>query len=113
MTTSTYGARPVESRTTDGWRVHASVDDSSGMRYRRRHPYLALPIALGAVFLGACQSGVTDFANRLVGTDGQRFTVEDLEAIADDPGLTDEEKRQAFRDLGIADEELIEALLTL
>ena len=105
--------RPVESRRTDGWRVHTRGDDRLYMKYRRRCPHLAIPVALGAVFLGACQSGVTDFANRLVGTEGQQFTVEDLELIADDPGLTEDEKRQAFRDMGIADEELIEALLTL
>jgi len=60
-----------------------------------------------------CQSGTVEYANRLIGADGQLFTVEDLEAIAHDNTLSEEEKRQAFRDLGIEDEELIQALLTL
>jgi hypothetical protein len=60
-----------------------------------------------------CRSGFIDFPNRLIGSDGQLFTLEDLEAIADDPNLSTQEKRQAFRDLGIEDETLIDALLTL
>jgi hypothetical protein len=54
-----------------------------------------------------------DFPNRLVGADGQLFTVEDLEDIANDSSLTDDEKRDQFRALGIEDEKLINALLEL
>lgn len=55
----------------------------------------------------------TDFPNRLIGADGQEFVLEDLEEIANDARLTDDQKRAAFRDLGIEDEELIDALLDL
>jgi hypothetical protein len=55
----------------------------------------------------------TVYPNRLIGAEGQLFTVEELEDIATDDDLTDDEKRQAFRDLGIEDEELIDALLDL
>jgi len=44
---------------------------------------------------------------------GQTLTVEDIEAIVNDTLMTDDEKRQALRDLGIEDDVLIEALLTL
>ena len=70
---------------------------------------LAMPLCLAA----GCGSGGVEYANRLIGADGQLFSVEDLEAIANDADLTDDEKRQAFRDLGIEDEKLIDALLTL
>ena len=71
-------------------------------------------IAVAAVMLSGCGMAVTtDFPNRLVGADGQLFVLEDLEEIANDPNLDDEEKREAFRELGIEDEELIEALLEL
>lgn len=69
---------------------------------------------LGALALSSCGFPPrTDFPNRLVGADGQEFVLEDLEEIANDPQLTTEQRRQAFRDLGIEDEELIDALLNL
>ncbi len=79
------------------------------------------PIRLGgailavslAVVAGCGLTGNEVFANRVVGTDGQQFVVEDLEAIASDASLTSEEKKQQFRDLGIEDEKLINALLGL
>lgn len=55
----------------------------------------------------------TDFPNRLIGADGQLFVLEDLEEIANDSRLSEVQKRTAFRDLGIEDEELISALLEL
>jgi len=70
-------------------------------------------LSLPACLAGGCQSGAVEYANRLIGADGQRFTVEDLAAIANDRSLSNDEKRQAFRDLGIEDEKLIDALLTL
>ena len=61
-----------------------------------------------------CGTGLpAEYPHQLVGADGQQIALEDLEAIADDPDLTTEEKRQAFRDLGIEDEKLIKALLSL
>ena len=70
---------------------------------------LAMPSCLAA----GCGLGTVEYANRLIGADGQLFTVEDLEAISNDSDLTDDEKRQAFRDLGIEDEKVIDALLAL
>jgi len=60
-----------------------------------------------------CTSGFIDYPNRLVGADGQSFTLDDLEAIAADTELSEAEKREAFRALGIEDEMLIDALLAL
>ena len=82
----------------------------------RRLRSISLGVALLATpscLATGCQSSFVEYANRLVGVDGQLFTVEDLEAIANDADLTDDEKRQGFRDLGIQDEKLIDALLTL
>ena len=76
----------------------------------------AVLLALGAVALAGCGTGITsDYPKRLVGVDGQFFVLEDLEDIADipDADVDDEGKRDLFRDLGIEDEELIDALLGL
>ena len=68
---------------------------------------------IGGALPGCGAMNDIDFPNRLVGADGQLFTVEDLEEIANDTSTTDDEKREAFRALGIEDEKLIEALLEL
>ena len=71
-------------------------------------------IALGAIVAGGCGTvASTDFSNRLVGADGQLFVLEDLEEIAKDPDADEEEKRDLFREMGIEDEKLIDALLDL
>ena len=73
-----------------------------------------ISIALMTLMLGGCGTALPgDFSNRLIGADGQLFVVEDLETIARDPDLDNEERRELFRDLGIQDEELIDALLEL
>lgn len=72
-----------------------------------------LGLAIAAVVCNGCGVARTDFPNRLIGANGQLFTLEDLEAIANNARLTTDEKREAFRDLGIEDEELIDALLGL
>ena len=41
------------------------------------------------------------------------FVVEDLERISNNDNLTEEQKREMFRELGIEDEKLIDSLLTL
>ena len=75
---------------------------------------VAVSIALIALMPSGCGTAVTgDFSNRLLGADGQLFVLEDLERIARDPDLDDTEKRDLFRDLGIEDEGLIDALLDL
>ncbi len=73
-----------------------------------------LPFLMMAALTGGCGAIVSPpFAARLVGSEGQTFTVNDLESITNDPDLDDDGKRQAFRDLGLEDERLIEALLGL
>lgn len=63
---------------------------------------------------GGCGFSVsTDFAGRLMGAGGETIVAEDVNAIVADPNLSDDEKRAALRDLGIEDEKLIDALLTL
>lgn len=51
--------------------------------------------------------------DQLIGVDGQMIFLEDLEAISDDNGLSNEAKIAAFQELGLEDPDLIEALLTL
>lgn len=71
-------------------------------------------VAVVAVALGGC-GGImaTDYPERLIGAEGQEFFLEELAGIADNENLTDDEKREQFRELGIRDEELIDALLSL
>ncbi|MEK6675355.1 MAG: hypothetical protein AABZ47_06830 [Planctomycetota bacterium] len=54
-----------------------------------------------------------DFPNRLIGSDGQEIVLDDIEVIVRDSDLDDEAKREQLRELGIADEILIEVLLQL
>jgi hypothetical protein len=64
--------------------------------------------------LAGCGSGATTtFPNQLVGTDGQPIVLDDVETIVNDTDLTEDEKRVQLRELGIEDEQLIDALLTL
>lgn len=51
------------------------------------------------------------YPTQILRPDGSPIYVEDLQAIVDDGTLTDEEKAQQLRDLGIEDEELIRAIL--
>ena len=55
----------------------------------------------------------TDYAAALKSADGQSIFVEDVRAILDDQTLSDNDKGFALRDLGIEDDDLIQALLTL
>ncbi|HRX85296.1 MAG TPA: hypothetical protein P5572_09790 [Phycisphaerae bacterium] len=83
---------------------------------RRFSIQLWLAALIIAPALGGCgvfSARNPDFRNAETGEDGQIYVLDDLEAIANDTTLTDDEKRQAFRDLGIEDEDLIDALLTL
>ena len=71
-------------------------------------------VALLLTGLAGCGSGApTTFPNQLVGADGQPIVLDDVEAIVNDTDLTDDEKRNQLRELGIEDEELIDLLLTL
>jgi hypothetical protein len=83
----------------------------------RFHVRMAAILWIAGTLLGCGSSLVNPLAlpNRLYLFDenGQARYLEDLEEIANDPGLTDEEKKQQFRNLGIEDERLAEALLDL
>ncbi|UCC28902.1 MAG: hypothetical protein JSU86_11950 [Phycisphaerales bacterium] len=71
-------------------------------------------MAVAPLSCNGCGTAViTEFPNAVSGTGGQPIVLEDIQAIVDNPNLADEEKRSQLRDLGIEDEELIEALLTL
>ncbi len=61
----------------------------------------------------ACRSTVTTFPNQLRDASGNAILLDDVEAIVNDAELTEDEKREQLRELGIEDEELIDALLTL
>ena len=66
------------------------------------------------VGLAGCGSlAPTMFPNQLVGADGRPIVLDDVETIVNDTGLSDDQKREQLRELGIEDEELIDALLTL
>ncbi len=77
-----------------------------------------LRTAIGCIFLGLTVSGCgvnnsPTLSNRVVGSEGQLFTLDELQVIASDSTLSELEKREAFRELGIEDEKIIDALLQL
>ena len=73
----------------------------------------AVVIAAVAFACASCGNSIsTEFPNRVVGADGQHPVLEDVEAIVRNPDLAEDQKRSQLRDLGLEDEELIEALLT-
>jgi len=68
----------------------------------------------GLAGLAGCGSGATTtFPNQLVDADGKPVVLDDIEAIVNDTALSEDEKRVQLRELGIEDEQLIDALLTL
>ena len=82
-------------------------------------PYMLMKIArvisivLVALLAQGCGTGmVSQFPNRLIGADGQLIVREDVEAITSDSDLTDDERREALRNLGLEDETLIDALIS-
>lgn len=75
---------------------------------------MVVMMAAALAFSDGCGATITtDLPNRLYGADGQPITLEEIEAIVRDPDLGDDEKRAQLRDLGLEDEELITALLSL
>ena len=71
---------------------------------------------VGVIFAGitGCGSGApTTFPNQLVDAEGVPILLDDIEATVNDSNLNEDEKRAQLRELGIEDEELIDALLTL
>ena len=68
----------------------------------------------GLAGLAGCGSGApTTFPNQLVTADGRAILLDEVKAIVNNNDLTDDEKRAQLRELGIEDEKLIDALLTL
>ena len=61
----------------------------------------------------ASPTATTSFPNQLLNPAGQPILLDDITLITQDSSLTDEEKRAQLRILGIFDEKLIDALLTL
>ena len=71
-------------------------------------------LAVSAMTLAGCGAlPPGDFPNQAIGVAGRPLVLEEIEQIVSDPNLGDEEKRLQLRELGIEDEKLIEALLTL
>ena len=54
----------------------------------------------------------TVFPEAFVGADGQGILRDDIRAIVIDANLDEDAKRQALRDLGIEDEDLLDAFLS-
>ena len=73
-----------------------------------------LAALLAAWLVAGCGLTVNEeFANQLFDPEGNALVLQDLQAIPTDASLSQEQQRQAFRDLGIEDERLIDALMTL
>lgn len=62
---------------------------------------------------GVLAASKTDFANQAETPSGRQLFVEDIEEVVFSDLLDADQKREALRNLGIEDEDLIEALLTL
>ena len=62
---------------------------------------------------GVLSARKTDFDAALKTADGRSIFVEDIRAIVDDETLSDMDKGFALLDLGIEDDDLIQALLSL
>ena len=73
---------------------------------------LVLAVALSG--MAGCGSGApTTFPHQLLAADGHAILLDDVKVIVNNTDLTDDDKRAQLRELGIEDEELIDALLTL
>lgn len=81
------------------------------MRTRRLLAHLLL--AASAAISGCGFTVPTTYSHSVIGADGQPIVFEDINEIINDLDLSDDQKRQALRDLGLQDETLIDALLGL
>ncbi len=82
---------------------------------KRTNPTFFLLSGLALLHPG-CVIGIpqgNQFPDAIRANDGSIILREDLEEIANDEDLTEEDKRQAIIDLGIEDPDLIEAILEL
>jgi len=76
-------------------------------------------LALAGVAMLSCVAGCgTDSAifrserYRERGEDGQRLVLDDLVAVLSDAELTDDQKRERLRGMGLRDEDVIQALIS-
>jgi len=75
-----------------------------------RSGFLGLVLSVVA----GCGSGApATFPHQLLAADGHAILLDDVKVIVNNNDLTDDDKRAQLRELGIEDEELIDALLTL
>jgi len=81
----------------------------------RRRIGAAAPLIGILIALGGCGAldfvGQSDYSDQLVGSTGNAVSRAEIDAIAADSSLTDDERRTAYQELGIEDEDLIDALL--
>jgi hypothetical protein len=77
---------------------------------RRAAGNLGLVLVAGLLVAGGagCSPDVSDV---LVDASGQEIRITAITAITQDPGLDEAAQRQALRDLGITDEDLIDLLV--
>jgi len=74
-----------------------------------RTPRLARWLMVLGVIGTGC--GSPPFNDVLVGPNGEQIRTDPIKRIFNNPDLTEEEQRQALRDLGITDEGLIDLLV--
>ena len=70
-------------------------------------------LLVGSAGCGCGSGAATSFPNQLISADGRPILLDDIEAVVNNNDLSDDEKRSQLRELGVEDEELIDALLTL
>ena len=80
---------------------------------RTRQLLVSLILAVAAAVPGCGFSLPTNFPNSVIGADGRPIVLDNVRKIVKDPDLSDDQKRQALRDLGLKDEKLINVLLGL
>lgn len=94
------------------------------MKNRKRHTatirsakslamLLAAMLFVSITGYGCGSNPSNGFPNGIVDANGQAIVLDDIEAIVDNPNLPDDEKRKQLRDLGLEDEVVIEAFLSL
>jgi len=76
----------------------------------RAHAKLLSPL-IAAVVGTSCGTQITTFPAQIRSSNGSPIYLEEVRAIVDDAALSLEEQRQALRDLGLEDEELIAAIV--
>lgn len=84
------------------------------MQLGRRISWIAAPLLAALLVAAGC--GVlaaerTRYPTAVRSADGGLYFVEDVDAILNEATMTPDDRAQALRDLGIEDEDLIEALL--